>query len=194
MAYDPAFAYELAVIVRDGMRRMYEEMKSVFYYMTSMNENYRQPAMPPGVEQGVLKGMYLLQIGGKGKVRVQLLGAGTILREVIAAAEILEQDFSIPADVWSVTSFSELRREGLSTDRWNRLHPEETQRKTYVSECLGDREGPVIAASDYMQTVADQIRPWVPAAMLCWARTATAAVTPAPRCASISRSIAITSL
>ncbi len=161
VGYDPAYAYELAIIVQDGMRRMYTEMENVFYYITCMNENYRQPAMPPGVEQGVLKGMYLLQIGGKGRVRAQLLGSGTILREVIAAAEILERDFSIPADVWSVTSFSELRREGLSTDRWNRLHPEETQRKTYVSECLGDREGPFIAASDYMTLVPDQIRPWV---------------------------------
>ncbi len=161
VGYDPAYAYELAIIVQDGMRRMYAEMENVFYYITCMNENYRQPAMPPGVEQGVLKGMYLLQIGGKGRVRAQLLGSGTILREVIAAAEILERDFGVPADVWSVTSFSELRREGLSTDRWNRLHPEETQRKTYVSQCLGDREGPFIAASDYMTLVADQIRPWV---------------------------------
>jgi pyruvate dehydrogenase E1 component len=161
VGYDPAYAYELAIIVQDGMRRMYAEMENVFYYITCMNENYRQPAMPSGVEQGVLKGMYLLQIGGKGRVRAQLLGSGTILREVIAAAEILERDFSIPADVWSVTSFSELRREGLSTDRWNRLHPEETQRKTYVSECLGNREGPFIAATDYMTLVPDQIRPWV---------------------------------
>ncbi|MGD9341304.1 MAG: pyruvate dehydrogenase (acetyl-transferring), homodimeric type, partial [Chromatiales bacterium] len=161
VGYDPTYAYELAIIVQDGMRRMYAEMENVFYYITCMNENYRQPAMPSGVEQGVLKGMYLLQIGGKGRVRAQLLGSGTILREVIAAAEILERDFSIPADVWSVTSFSELRREGLSTDRWNRLHPEETQRKTYVSECLGNREGPFIAATDYMTLVPDQIRPWV---------------------------------
>ncbi len=161
VAYDPAFAYELAIIVQDGMRRMYQEMENVFYYITCMNENYRQPAMPPGVEQGVLKGMYLLQIGGKGRVRAQLLGSGTILREVIAAADMLEADFGVPADVWSVTSFSELRREGLETDRWNRLHPEEEQRKTYVTQCLGDREGPFIAASDYMKIVPDQIRAWV---------------------------------
>ncbi len=161
VAYDPAFAYELAIIVQDGMRRMYQEMENVFYYITCMNENYRQPAMPPGVEQGVLKGMYLLQIGGKGRVRAQLLGSGTILREVIAAADMLEADFGVPADVWSVTSFSELRREGLETDRWNRLHPEEEQRMTYVAQCLGDREGPFIAASDYMKIVPDQIRGWV---------------------------------
>ena len=161
VAYDPAFAYELAIIVQDGMRRMYQEMENVFYYITCMNENYRQPAMPPGVEQGVLKGMYLLQIGGKGRVRAQLLGSGTILREVIAAADMLEADFGVPADVWSVTSFSELRREGLETDRWNRLHPQEEQRMTYVAQCLGDREGPFIAASDYMKIVPDQIRGWV---------------------------------
>ncbi|MGW8369068.1 MAG: pyruvate dehydrogenase (acetyl-transferring), homodimeric type, partial [Gammaproteobacteria bacterium] len=160
VAYDPAFAYELAIIVQDGMRRMYQEMENVFYYITCMNENYRQPAMPPGVEQGVLKGMYLLQIGGKGRVRAQLLGSGTILREVIAAADMLEADFGVPADVWSVTSFSELRREGLETDRWNRLHPQEEQRMTYVAQCLGDREGPFIAASDYMKIVPDQIRGW----------------------------------
>ena len=136
-------------------------MENVFYYITCMNENYRQPAMPPGVEQGVLKGMYLLQIGGKGRVRAQLLGSGTILREVIAAADMLEADFGVPADVWSVTSFSELRREGLETDRWNRLHPQEEQRMTYVAQCLGDREGPFIAASDYMKIVPDQIRGWV---------------------------------
>ncbi len=161
VAYDPAFAYELAIIVQDGMRRMYQEMENVFYYITCMNENYRQPAMPPGVEQGVLKGMYLLQIGGKGRVRAQLLGSGTILREVIAAADMLEADFGVPADVWSVTSFSELRREGLETDRWNRLHPQEEQRMTYVAQCLGNREGPFIAASDYMKIVPDQIRGWV---------------------------------
>ena len=161
VSYDPAFAYELAIIIQDGLRRMFAEMENVFYYITCMNENYRQPAMPPGVEQGVLKGMYLLQIGGKGRVRVQLLGSGTILREVIAAAEMLESEFGVPADVWSVTSFSELRREGLQTERWNRLHPDEPQRKTYVSECLGSREGPFVAATDYMKLVPDQIRPWI---------------------------------
>ncbi|MEL7450223.1 MAG: pyruvate dehydrogenase (acetyl-transferring), homodimeric type [Pseudomonadota bacterium] len=164
VAYDPAFAYELAVIVREGLRRMFEARESVFYYLTTMNENYVHPPLPEGQEENILKGMYLLQEGGKGRVRVQLMGAGTILREVIDASKLLENDFGIPADVWSVTSFSELRRDGLHVDRWNRLHPGDAPRQSFVSAQLADREGPVVAASDYMQTVADQIRPWVPGA------------------------------
>ena len=117
VAYDPTFAYELAVIIQDGLRRMYAEQEDVFYYITCMNENYAHPAMPKGVEQGILKGMYLLQIGGRGKVRVNLMGSGTILREVIAAAEMLERDYGVPADVFSVPSFSELRREALDVER-----------------------------------------------------------------------------
>jgi pyruvate dehydrogenase E1 component len=161
LVYDPAYAYELAVIIHDGMRRMYAEQESIFYYITVMNENYAQPAMPAGVEQGILNGAYLLQIGGRGKVRATLLGSGTILRECVAAAQILEDDYGIPADVLSVTSFSELRREALECERWNLLHPAEAARVPYVQQLLKDREGAVIAATDYMRTVPDQIRQWV---------------------------------
>jgi pyruvate dehydrogenase E1 component len=161
LAYDPAYAYELAVIIHDGMRRMYAEQESVFYYITVMNENYAQPAMPAGVERGILNGAYLLQIGGRGKVRATLLGSGTILRECVAAAKILEDDYGIPADVLSVTSFSELRREALECERWNLLHPGEAAHVPYVQQLLKDREGAVVAATDYMRTVPDQIRQWV---------------------------------
>jgi pyruvate dehydrogenase E1 component len=162
IAYDPAYGYELAVIIHDGLRRMYAEQQSVFYYITLMNENYVQPPMPSGVEAGILSGGYLLQIGGRGKVRVSLLGSGTILRECLAAAKILEDDFQIPADVLSITSFSELRREALECERWNLLHPNENPRVPYVRQMLQGREGPVVAATDYMRTVPDQIRQWVP--------------------------------
>jgi pyruvate dehydrogenase E1 component len=161
VAYDPTYAYELAVIIHDGMRRMYVEQENIFYYLTVMNENYPQPALPKGVEQGILKGGYLLQTGSKGKVRATLLGSGTILRECLAAAKILENDYGIPADVFSITSFSELRREALETERWNLLHPTETARVPYVASLLKDRAGPVVAATDYMRTVPDQIRQWV---------------------------------
>ena len=163
ISYDPTFAYELAVIVQDGLRRMYEKQENVFYYLTVMNENYEQPAMPQGVEDGILKGMYLLRSGGKKKKKVQLMGSGTILREVIAAADLLEADWGVDADIWSATSFTELRREALDVDRWNRLHPLEDQKTCYVEQCLKGRRGPVIAASDYMKAFADQIRKWVPA-------------------------------
>jgi pyruvate dehydrogenase E1 component len=162
VAYDPTYSYELAVIVRDGLRRMFEEQENVFYYVTCMNENYAHPAMPKGVEEGILKGMYLLHIGGRGKVRVNLMGSGTILREVLAAASILEQEFGVPADVFSVTSFSELRREALDAERWNLLHPGEPAREPYVRQCLAGRAGPFVAATDYMRTVPDQVRQWVP--------------------------------
>jgi pyruvate dehydrogenase E1 component len=127
-----------------------------------MNENYAQPAMPEGVKDGILHGMYRYSTGGRGKLRVQLLGAGTILREVIAAAEMLEKDWQVSADVWSVTSFSELRRDGIDCDRWNLLHPDQTPRKSYLDQILASVSGPFIAATDYMRIVADQIRPWVP--------------------------------
>jgi len=161
VAYDPAFAYELAVIIHDGLRRMFVEQERIFYYITVMNENYAQPAMPKGVEAGILKGGYLLQTGGRGKVRATLLGSGTILRECLAAAKILENDYGIPADVLSVTSFSELRREALECERWNLLHPQEQPRIPYVRQMLQGRDGPVVAATDYMRTVPDQIRQWV---------------------------------
>src|ERR1700735_1883461 len=162
VAYDPAYAYELAVIVQDGMRRMYREQESVFYYISSMNVYYAHPAMPAGVAQGILSGMYLLQIGGRGKVRVTLFGSGTILREVLAAAELLEKNYGVPADVYSVTSFSELRRNALAIERHNLLHPSEPRQQTYIQQALADREGPFIAATDYLKTVADQIRQWIP--------------------------------
>ncbi len=162
VAYDPTFAYELTVIIQDGLRRMYAEDESVFYYITVMNENYVQPAMPPGVAPGILKGMYLLQIGGRGKVRATLMGSGTILRECIAAAELLEKDFGVPADVFSVPSFSELRRDALDCERWNMLHPGETPRVPYMTQLLKSAEGPFIAATDYMRIVPDQVRQWVP--------------------------------
>ena len=162
VAYDPTYGYELAVIVQEGLRRMVGEQENVFYYITCMNENYVHPPMPSGVEDGILKGMYLLQIGGQGQVRVQLMGSGTILREVIAAAELLDEDFGIPSDVWSVTSFNQLRRDALATERWNQLHPGEEVRKSYLENCLARREGPYIAATDYMKIVPDQIQRWVP--------------------------------
>ncbi|MCZ6577529.1 MAG: pyruvate dehydrogenase (acetyl-transferring), homodimeric type [Gammaproteobacteria bacterium] len=165
VAYDPTFAYELAVIIQEGLRRMFQEQENVYYYITTMNENYPHPAMPKGAEPGILKGMYLFRgsSGGKKKTpHVQLLGSGTILREVIAAAELLQKDFGVTADIWSATSFNELRREGLALERWNMLHPDAKPRVSYIEQCLAGREGPVIAASDYMKSFADQIRPFVP--------------------------------
>jgi pyruvate dehydrogenase E1 component len=161
VAYDPTYAYELAVIVHDGMRRMYVDQENIFYYLTVMNENYQQPALPKGVEQGILKGGYALQTGGRGKVRATLLGSGTILRECLAAAKILETEYGIPADVFSITSFSELRREALEIERWNMMHPSETARVPYVESLLKNHEGPIVAATDYMRIVPDQIREWV---------------------------------
>jgi pyruvate dehydrogenase E1 component len=163
ISYDPTFAYELAVIIHDGLRRMYTDYENVFYYITMMNENYAHPAMPDGAEAGILKGLYRFSEGKKkAKARVQLLGSGTILREVIAAAEWLRDDWGVEADVWSATSFNELRRDGIETDRWNLLNPDAKKpRRAYVAECLDDTDGPVIAATDYMRAVADQIRPWV---------------------------------
>jgi pyruvate dehydrogenase E1 component len=161
VVYDPTYAYELAVIIHDGMRRMFVNQENIFYYIAVMNENYAQPALPTGAEEGILKGAYLLQSGGRGKVRATLLGSGTILREVLAAAQILEKDFGVPSDIYSVTSFSELRREALEIERWNLLHPTDTARVPYVQQLLKDRDGPVIAATDYMRNVPDQIRQWV---------------------------------
>ena len=167
VSYDPTFAYELAVIIQDGLRRMYEQQEDVYYYITVMNENYAHPPMPQGVEKGILRGMYLFSEGRatkKNQLKVQLLGSGTILREVIAGAELLEKDFGISADIWSVTSFNELRRDGIEMARWNMLHPQEERRASYVEDCLRDRAGPVIAATDYMKAYADQIRGFLPQA------------------------------
>jgi pyruvate dehydrogenase E1 component len=163
IAYDPTFAYEVVVIIREGMRRMYEAQEDVYYYLTLMNENYRHPAMPPGAEDGIVKGLYLLQESERSSgPRVQLLGSGTILREVIAAAQLLRDDFGVEADVWSATSFNELRRDGISAARWNLLHPSKPPRSSHVERCLASRRGPVIAATDYIRTFADQIRAQVP--------------------------------
>ncbi len=160
-AYDPTFGYEVAVIIQDGLRRMVGEQEDVFYYLTLMNENYRHPAMPSGAEEGILRGMYRLRTSSGEGPRVQLLGSGTILNEVVAAAELLEADFGVAADVWSVTSFTELRRDGLEVERWNMLHPLAPEaRSAYVSECLAT--GPVVASTDYIRAFADQIRQWVP--------------------------------
>ena len=163
-AYDPAYAYELAVIIQHGMQRMYVDGEGVFYYISVMNENYAQPALPAGAEAGIVRGGYRLRTGGKGKVRSALLGSGTILREVIAAAGILEKQFKIPADVYSITSFSELRREALECERWNLLHPADPPRVSYVQELLKGQQSPIVAATDYMRTVPDQIRQWLPGA------------------------------
>jgi pyruvate dehydrogenase E1 component len=163
VSYDPAYGHELAVIIHDGLRRMVTNQEDVYYYITLMNENYEHPALPAGSEGGILKGMYLLKESkSKAKSRVQLMGSGTILREVEAAAALLEKDWDVAADVWSATSFTELRRDGLAAERWNLLHPEDKARVPYVTQCLEKRAGPVVAASDYMKTFADQVRPFMP--------------------------------
>lgn len=163
VSYDPTFAYELAVIIQNGLYRMYEKMENVFYYITVMNENYIQPDMPQGVEEGIIKGMYVYKKCKKpSKAHVQLMGCGTILREVIKAATMLEDDFSITADIWSITSFNELRRDGLAAERYNLMHPEIESKVSYVTSQMKDSVGPVIAATDYMRIYADQIRPFVP--------------------------------
>ena len=166
-SYDPAFAYEIAVIVHEGMQRMYgappEAQHDEYYYLTLQNENYAHPAMPAGVERGIMRGLYLLTPCEKpNALHVQLLGSGSILREVIAAAELLKADWSVTSDIWSAPSFNELVRDGQEVERWNLLHPAEAPRKSYVAECLGGMVGPAIAATDYMKAYAEQIRPFVP--------------------------------
>jgi pyruvate dehydrogenase E1 component len=163
VSYDPTYAYEMAVIVHDGMKRMYEKQENVFYYITAMNENYQHPEMPAGVEEGIIKGLYKLKQGGKHKLKAQLLGSGTILREVEAAAEMLEQEWKVSATVWSATSMNELTRDGQDVERYNRLHPEAEKKRSYVAECLDDEPGVVVAATDYIRLYSEQIRPWVKA-------------------------------
>jgi len=159
VSYDPTFAFEMAVIIQNGLKRMYEDQENIYYYITAMNENYHHPAMPKGVEEGIIKGMYLLQENNKkSKLHIQLLGSGTILREAMAAAEILEKDYSVTSDIWSVTSFNELRRDLQSAQRHTRLHPKSKKKISHVEKCLADRTGPVIAATDYIKLFADQIR------------------------------------
>lgn len=164
VSYDPTFAYELAVIIQNGMRRMYVENEDIYYYITLLNENYAHPPMPEGVEQDILNGMYRLSASAQpieGK-HVQLMGCGSILQEVIAAAQLLEQDFGVSSEVWSVTSLTELRRDGQDVERWNLLHPQQPPRIGHVESCLQDKQGPVVVATDYMKIFADQIRPFVP--------------------------------
>jgi pyruvate dehydrogenase E1 component len=161
-AYDPTFNYELATILHDGLERMYRDQENVFYYVTVMNENYAHPPMPEGAREGIVRGMYLFREAPERKLRVQLLGSGAILREVIAAADMLLEDFDVAADVWSVTSMNELRRDGLEVQRWNLLNPEQPPRLSTVERSLGLRPGPVVAATDYIKAFSDQIRPFVP--------------------------------
>jgi pyruvate dehydrogenase E1 component len=163
ISYDPTFAYEVAVIFHDGMKRMYQNNENVFYYITVLNENYSMPAMPEGIEEGIIKGMYRLQASeGKAAHSVQLLGCGSILREVIAAAQLLKDDWQVDADVWSTPSFNELARDGAAVERWNLLHPEQTPKKSWVEQCLGHSNAPVIASTDYVRSYAEQIRAYVP--------------------------------
>src|SRR3972149_3248331 len=170
ISYDPAFSYEMAIIIHEGLRRMYVQQDNVYYYITAMNENYRHPAMPEGVEQGIIRGLYLFRAGSnkddkkgdKDKPRAQLMGSGAILREVIAAAELLAEDWGVGADIWSGPSFNELAREAHAGDRWDRLHPAEEQKTSYIAGCFKDRPGPFVAATDYIRNYAEQIRKWVP--------------------------------
>ncbi len=162
ISYDPTFAYEIAVIIHGGLKQMFVDDEDVYYYITVMNENYEHPAMPKGAEEGILKGIYMFRKGGKKKLKVQLMGSGTIFREVIAAADLLKDDFGVDSDLWSVTSFNELRREGLEVERWNRMNPTKKARISHVEKTLSPHNGPIIAATDYMKTYADQIRNFLP--------------------------------
>jgi pyruvate dehydrogenase E1 component len=166
VSYDPTFSYEVAVIVQDGLRRMVAEQQDVYYYLTVMNENYVHPAMPEGAAPDIIKGMYAFRRGGESKgkkpLRVQLLGSGTIFREVIAAADLLREEWGVEADLWGCPSFTELARDGNAVERWNRLHPADKPRLSHVETCLASTQGPVIAATDYVRTYAEQIRKLVP--------------------------------
>ena len=162
VSYDPTYAYELAVILQDGLRRMYAEEAPVFYYLTTLNENYEHPRMPAGAEEGIRRGLHRIRPGSRHRRRATLLASGAILREAEAAAEMLEADWKVSAEVWSATSFNELRRDGLEVERWNRLHPGEEKRVSYVRQCLTGRGGVTVGASDYMKVFADQIRAFVP--------------------------------
>ncbi len=161
-SYDPAYAYEIVVIVQDGIRRMYQEMEDRFYYLTIYNENYAQSPMPEGVAEGILRGLYRYQAAQSGKALVQLFGSGPILNEALRAQKILAEKYQVASDVWSVTSYNELRRDALEVERWNRLHPAEPERKPYLLEALQGVEGPIVASTDYMKVVADQVAPWLP--------------------------------
>ena len=161
VTYDPAYVYELAVIVRDGLRRMYENGEDCFFYITMYNEDYAMPAMPEGAEAGILRGIYRVRAAAKGGAAAQLFGSGPILNEVLRAQTILDERYNVAADVWSVTSYNELRRDALATERWNRLHPAEKERVPYVAEALAGSKGPIVAASDYMKALPDGLAPWL---------------------------------
>ncbi len=167
VSYDPAYVYELAVVVQSGMKRMYENGEDCFYYITMYNEDYAMPAMPEGAEEGILRGIYKFRAAANGEATVQLFGSGPILNEVLRAQEILAEKYQIAADVWSVTSYTELRREAIATERWNRLHPAEAERKTYIETALAGAKGPIIAASDYMKALPDVLAPWLQADGKC---------------------------
>ena len=161
VSYDPTFSYEMAVIFREGLRRMHEKNENIFYYITAMNENYSHPEKPKGSDEGILKGMYLLkEHKNKGKIKIQLMGSGTILREAIAAAKILSEEYNIDSDIWSVTSFNELRKDGMEIERRNLLNPKSKKEKSYIEKCLEKRDGPIIAVTDYVRSFSDQIRPY----------------------------------
>jgi pyruvate dehydrogenase E1 component len=161
-SYDPAYAYEVAIIIQDGIRRMYQEMEDRFYYLTIYNENYAQPEMPEGVAEGILRGIYRYKASETGAAQIQLFGSGPILNEALRAQKILAEKHQVAADVWSVTSYNELRRDALEVERWNRLHPAEPERKPYIVQALDGVKGPIVASTDYMKVVADQIAPWLP--------------------------------
>jgi pyruvate dehydrogenase E1 component len=167
-SYDPAYAYEIAVIVQDGIKRMYQDMEDKFYYLTVCNENYVQPAMPttPGLAEGILKGLYKLKPAENGEAQLQLFGSGPILGETLRAQQILAEKYGVAADVWSVTSYNELRREALAVERWNRLHPAEPSKTPYIVDVLKNENGPIVAATDYMKIVPDQIAPWLPGRLM----------------------------
>jgi pyruvate dehydrogenase E1 component len=163
VSYDPTFAHEVAVIIHDGLRRMVEKQEDVFYYITLMNENYSHPGLKPGQEEDILKGLYLLQEGGKeSRHRVQLMGSGTILREVIAAGELLRNDWGIESDVWSAPSFNLLARDGAAVERWNLLHPSEPPQLAHITKCLAGTSGPIVVSTDYMRIFAEQVRAYIP--------------------------------
>jgi pyruvate dehydrogenase E1 component len=161
LAYDPTFSYEVAVLVQKGIERMYEKGEDIFYYITLLNENYEQPEMPAEVEEGINRGMYLYSKGGEGDLRVQLMGSGAIFREVIEAAELLREDFGVQADVWSILGVNQLHREGMLLEDWNRLHPEEPRKLSYVEEQLAGHDGPVIISTDYVQAYSEQLRRFI---------------------------------
>jgi pyruvate dehydrogenase E1 component len=167
VAYDPAFAYEVAVIIQDGIRRMIKEQEDVFYYLTLYNENYAMPAMPEGVEEGILKGLYRFRAGDASrKHKAHVFGSGPIIRSALKAQEILAEQYDVCADVWSATSYKLLRNEAIQVRRWNMLHPEETPRLSYLERTLEHEVGAFVAVSDYMKIVPDQIAPWVPGGLM----------------------------